>query len=222
MIYNEAPISILDTPYQHLHSIILQTHARARTRAAEGTRSHNCELFEIDAVATCAKVQKFDMSELSYLHTVQSVSDWSKKEFFGIGIKANSTCDYCGGTHDDTIDLVWTCPQFSQVRTEIDPQLASIPFDMFGKHVLRGIAPAMTYKPETTFWGTEIPDELDPSQAKLLGARPLPEADGVEDFIAKARHTRCNARQLVACDRGGHGEGGGGECMPISYRRRGE
>ena len=107
IIFNEAHINILEVPYQHLHSIILQVHSRARTKAAEGTRCHNCELHEIDSMATCASSQKFTASEISYLHTIQTMSDWSKHELSLIGMKTNSTCDLCGMIHEDTLDLIW-------------------------------------------------------------------------------------------------------------------
>ena len=37
LIFNEAPIDILETPYQYLSDSILEAAARARTLAAEGT-----------------------------------------------------------------------------------------------------------------------------------------------------------------------------------------
>ena len=54
LIHNEPPIDITATPYQYLYTSILEAAARARTKAAQGSKNINQELIEIDKTATIA------------------------------------------------------------------------------------------------------------------------------------------------------------------------
>ena len=77
LIYNEAPIDIIAMPYQYLGKTILETAARARTKAAEGTKVKNSGLEEIDNIATTCSHKHLPEKDLTFLQTHQTGGGWS-------------------------------------------------------------------------------------------------------------------------------------------------
>ncbi len=75
--YNEVPIHLIQTPYQYLADMVSQAAMRSRTAEANGTKSINQELREIDLKATVADPAKFEERDLGFLLTVQTGGGWS-------------------------------------------------------------------------------------------------------------------------------------------------
>lgn len=84
LIANEPPTDIIQTPYQYLHSSILETASRARTRASEGTKVNNCDLYEIDPHATTSSHKRMTEQDLMFLQTHQDGGGWAKQQLCDI------------------------------------------------------------------------------------------------------------------------------------------
>ena len=82
---NEAPISITETPYQHLGPLISEAAARARTRAAADSKTINRNLHEIDKKATLAGTRKMTAEDRAMLRTIQSGGGYGKTDLLEIG-----------------------------------------------------------------------------------------------------------------------------------------
>ena len=121
LIFNEPPIDIVATPYQYLYSSVLEAGARARTRAAEGTKSVNMGLYEIDKAATTASHNTFEEEEIMYLQTLQAGGGWTKTQLVDIGAADSCECDLCGKVHEG-MDYIWDCqhPDMVHIRQSAD------------------------------------------------------------------------------------------------------
>ena len=68
----EEPISLLQVPYQYLSHMLLQAAARARTRAARGTKDINAALGEIDVGVTSASRKALDDEQNALLNILKA------------------------------------------------------------------------------------------------------------------------------------------------------
>ena len=64
----------------------MEAAARARTKAAEGTKVKNSGLEEIDAVAAKASHKKLSEKDLTFLQTPQTGGGWSTDKLKEAGI----------------------------------------------------------------------------------------------------------------------------------------
>ena len=208
LINNEAPIGILDTPYQFLGKAVLAAVARSRTRAAHGTKKINEHICEIDVKATLGMQSKMPVEDRGYLHTIQTDSGWGKIDLAKIGATDNDICDLCGIEAQCTDHSIWFCKALENERKEANAMLSCINPHHIHQAIRRGIAPAMSTQPDEAFWGGIIPQRLDDKVRKMLGARSPPiECGDARSIISDAEGLHCNARQLVAVCRGGFGQG---------------
>ena len=209
LMFNEAPIGILDTPYQFLNKAVLAMHARVRTKAAQGCRELNSELNEIDVKASLGMQSKMPKEDVGYVHTIQNASGWGKTQLEQIGAAENSHCDLCGQELQNTGHSIWNCCKLEKARIEADPELAQIDPEDLHSDIKRGIAPAMGTQPESTFWGSELKGSRTEQMKTLLGYRKAPtECSEARNILVHAKTLGCNARQLIAVCRGGFGQGG--------------
>ena len=209
IMINEAPIGILDTPYQFLSKAVLAMTARCRTKAAQGTRSNNILLLEIDVKATHGMQSKMDKEDIGFLHKIQTASGWGKESLLAIGAAENNCCDLCGEPKQDTEHTIWDCCTLASHRIEVDPDIATINPKYLHRDIRRGIAPAMGTQPNSSFWGGVIDENLSKDIKRLLGQRhPPAECCEARNILVHARDLQCNIRQLIAVCRGGFGQGG--------------
>ena len=126
-IFNEPPIDIVATPYQYLYSSVLEAGARARTRAAEGTKTVNMGLYEIDKAATTASHHKLEEEEIMFLQTLQAGGGWTKTQLMDIRAVDSCECDLCGKLYEG-MDYIWDCqhPDLIHVRQSADEDIAEI------------------------------------------------------------------------------------------------
>ena len=215
LVWNEPPIDIMATPYQYLYSSVLEMAARARTKAAQGTKTKNCGLEEIDPIATNCSHKDLSEDDMTFLQTSQAGGGWSKRQLFDLGIADSMECDYCGEIHEGN-DMSWCCthPHFVAQRKLADEGLASLDPHSLPSAIKHGIAPALSHAANTSFWGVSIKDlglEGD-TRETIIGSRPPP-VEAVE--AAKIQKTvvgsELSATQLIATLRGGHGQG----CTPL-------
>ena len=108
LIQDEPPIDIICTPYQYLYTTVLQAATRARTRAAEGTTTRNCDLTDIDKAATNISHKQIGKNDVMYLQTHQAGGGWDLKQLQTIGAIDDSQCKHCGEEHRKS-DLLWKC-----------------------------------------------------------------------------------------------------------------
>ena len=156
--FNEPPINLLEMPYQYLARTVMETAARSRTKAAEGTKAKNSQLEEIDAIASTASHKKLDDKDCSFLQTHQCGGGWSTEKLKETGISEDCKCHHCGLIHSGN-NLIWECkhPQLEEIRFQTDPELAAIDIKHIPDLIRRGIAPAMHIQ-QTTCWGDQITD----------------------------------------------------------------
>ena len=93
--WNQPSISILDAPYQHLRPLLRQAAARNRTKAAEGTRTENVGLSEIDMFATKAEGTKLREEERNRLNIIRTGSTWTNQSTFWTGKTDESLFKLC-------------------------------------------------------------------------------------------------------------------------------
>ena len=211
LIFNEPPIDIIATPYQYLYKSVVEMAARARTKAAEGTKTNNCALPEIDSTATTHSHKQMEESELVFLQTYQDGGGWNKKKLMQIGAVDDASCDLCGLQHESN-DTTWNCqhPAMIKCRQETDPDLAAIGHRLIPDNIKRGVAPAMGHDHEETYWGAKMDKTkvLAERFAELLGIKAPPfQNEEATDILNKAKQLKVNERQLIATLRGGHGMG---------------
>ena len=207
--FNEAPIGILDTPYQFLTKAVLAMTARCRTKAAQGSRALNTFLAEIDAKATQGMQSKMDKEDIGYIHLVQSAAAWGKESLAAIGAVESDQCDLCGEAKHDNEHSIWECKTLAPYRKIADSELAAINPKYLHKDIKRGIAPAMGTQPSCSYWGGIIDEALSKELKHLLGQRhPPAECCEARNILVHAKDLQCNARQLIAVCRGGFGQGG--------------
>lgn len=76
--WDQPPIDVLKSPYQHLPMLIQQVCARNRTRMAETQRHGASNLVEIDAYATRGKTKEINEEDMLTLNLVRTGSMWTK------------------------------------------------------------------------------------------------------------------------------------------------
>ena len=210
LMHNEAPIDIIGMPYEYLYKTVLQAGASARTRAAEGTKQKNAELYEIDIAATIASHKSMPEEDLMYLQTLQAGGGWTETQLHGIGAIDHIECDLCGQVHKG-FDKIWECthPELEKTRKETDAELAQLDQKCLPETIKRGIAPAMGHGANETFWATAINESvMSTKQAELIGmTAPLIEHPDAMEIQKVAKRGVVSARQLIATLRGGHGDG---------------
>lgn len=205
----ETELNLIPTPYQHLGPLVLEAAARARTKAAQGTKTLNRGLEEIDAQVTLNCRRTMSTEDQAMLRTIQCGGGISKIDLQAMGVAQDTTCDYCGHHTCDMDHILWQCPQFSNARAEADAELANIGARLMNPAVRRGIAPAMRSASNVAFWGLDLNRIENASQdaITLFGCVPQEDRD-VQECLDEARQPGKNARQLMACLRGGFGTGG--------------
>ncbi len=156
---------------------------------------------------------KLPEGDIVYLLTVQAGSGWTKSELERIGAASGHLCDYCGGVAASMTHL-FHCPHFKQTRIEADAEIGNMDPDLLPEMVKLGIAPAITHVSNATYWGTPLGTQ-EPLTRKstqwLIGGRHLPDNKDARALQAKVNVEQCNARQLIALCKGGHGQGQHGE-----------
>lgn len=117
---------ILETPYQHLGKLVLESVARARTAAARDTKSINKHLKEIDFNVTMKAAKKMDKEDQAMLRTIQCGGGISKIELMEFGNGQNTECDDCGHQWCDLDHILWECPHFSETRQQEDDEVGKL------------------------------------------------------------------------------------------------
>ena len=151
-----TPIHILETLFQHLGKLVMESVARARTAAARGTKSIDKDLKEIDPNVTMKAVKKMNKEDQGMLRTIQCGGGISKIELMEFGNGQSTECDYCGHQQCDLDHILWECPRFSLTRQQEDEQVGKMDPKYFNKAIKRGIAPAMRGDINTTYWGLSL------------------------------------------------------------------
>ena len=94
--HNEPELHLIQTPYQHLGPLVLEAAARARTKAANGTKTINRGLEEIDRQVTTAGTNSMTEEDQAMLRTIQCGGGISKVELQAMGAAQDTVCDDCG------------------------------------------------------------------------------------------------------------------------------
>lgn len=205
----EPELDLIQTPYQHLGPLVFEAAARARTKAAQGTKTLNRGLEEIGGQVTLSSRKTMSTEHQAMLRTIQCGGGISKIELQAMGAAQAATCDYCGHHLCDMDHIPWQCPQSRTARTEADAGLARVGAKLMNPAVRRGIAPAMKSGSNIAFWGLGLNriDGANHDTLKLFGCTPQEDRD-VQRCLDDAKLQGKNARQLMACIRGGFGTGG--------------
>ena len=89
----EEPIDILQVPYQHLASMLIQAAARARTVAARGAKQVNSMLKEVDTQETNASTKGVGEEELNAISTIRCGGGYAKMELSKFDAIENIVCE---------------------------------------------------------------------------------------------------------------------------------
>ena len=146
----------MDVPYQHLSPMTRQMCGRNRTRAAEGMRDETIGLKEIDMEVN--DLGKMGNEDNMIADITRTGATWTRSAAYWAGQAEDKTCQLCG-QHDEDSWHFWVCPALAKAREEADKELAELDPKILPMPVRHGIAPAMTAKGSTTFWGTDEQEE---------------------------------------------------------------
>lgn len=117
----EVPLDLLNVPYQHLSQSLLEAVARARTKAAKGTKTINAILSEIDAYVTNASLKVLDEEQKALVNVLKSGGGYGKVDLAKLDSDVSGTCDYCGHLDGDVEHLLWSCTFFPTGPHETRP-----------------------------------------------------------------------------------------------------
>lgn len=123
-----------------------------RTRAAEGTRDETIGLKEIDMEVN--DLRKMNNEDRFIADITRTGPTWARTAAYWAGQAEDNTCQICGLQDEDSWHF-WVCLALAKAREEADNELAALDPEILPMPVRHGIAPAMTAKGCTTFWGTE-------------------------------------------------------------------
>ena len=120
----EEPIDILQVPYQHLSTLLLQATMRARTKAARSTKSINQNVGENDLPATCAINSKTNNEQKTLLNVLRTEGGYAKAELAQLDAEASMACDDCDHPVCDMEHILFGCTFFRTAMMEADPEMA--------------------------------------------------------------------------------------------------
>ena len=149
--HDEEPLDILQTPYQHLKTLLTQAASRARTQAEYYRGKYKTDqLLEIDIETTnCCK--GMDDEAKAITKTINAGGDMSKEKVAQFNEDIENTCAYCMDGPASDVHTRWTCKAFKEERALIDPELAAIPTEFLPYCIQCGVAPALTLDGNNTF-----------------------------------------------------------------------
>lgn len=163
----EEPIDILQVPYQHLAGMLIRAAARARARAAKGTKVANRLLREVDMRATSASNKTLNEEEANAISTIRCSGGYAKVEQSNFDAIENTQCDYCN-QGDCTVDhIIWEWCFLAETRKTTDEVVAKLPIATLHTAVKIGIATAMQCKHDATFWGQDAQTNEENKQTWL-------------------------------------------------------
>ena len=149
--YNQTPIRITNAAHQVIGPQIQQMAARNRTARKEDSREECRNLREIDREATNSKNKGLTEEDMMILNVERTGSAWTKKAAYEAGQALNDLCELCGYKED--AGHIWTCEALKTDREEADKEIAAINPNFIHSACKHGIAPAMTAKLKSTYWG---------------------------------------------------------------------
>ena len=155
--HKESPLSITETPHQFIKPLSREIGKRARTKAANNSRTKALNLKEIDQTATNASLETLDSKQRDTIMIAIKGSTWTADNLFKLG-KANSPiCTLCGTGDDQTFEpRIWECARFHDARHECDHNLASMPSAAIPKSIKHGIAPILQADLIASYWGSKV------------------------------------------------------------------
>ena len=204
---NETPLDIFATPYQYLGPLCTNIAIRAGTAAREGTRKHNDVLTEIDREATYQRNPDRTREEAGLLKLIQHGGGWDKSSIRLIGGSDDDECEYCDISNHTLYHIIWKCEHFRPQREAICKKLACINPGCLPAPIRIGIAPAMSHRADSTYWGTAIPDSAGQFSHSLGKRSTAGISLQAETTLAAVDSAGANARNLMDYPRGGFGNG---------------
>ncbi len=143
--------------------------ARNRTARKEDSREVCKDLKEIDREATNVKIKGITDEDMMILNVERTGSTWIKKAAYEAGKTENDLCDLCG--KKEGADHLWICEALKKEREDADNELATINPNHLHPACKHGIAPAMTAKLKSTYWGGDV-EGMTSREKRLLGFVP--------------------------------------------------
>ena len=196
--WNQAPIDIINAPFQHVAPMIREMCMRNRTRNEEGCRKETVGLNEIDRIATQAKTRNMNEEDKMILDITRTGSTWSRTKAYWAGQLDDKLCTLCG-EEDDSPDHFWCCKALESARKEADKVLAKLNPKAMPMSIKCGVAPAMVASTENAYWVIEGNEYLKEDQKKLCGFRGKRKVhQKFEKIIEDLKEEKaCAARELI-------------------------
>lgn len=113
----EVQLDLLNVPYQHLSQLFLQATARARAKAAKGTKTVNAILTEIDAYVTNAFHKKLGEEQKALINVLRASGGYAKVDLAKLDSNVRNACDYCGHPNGDIEHMLWSSTFFKRAKS---------------------------------------------------------------------------------------------------------
>jgi len=149
---------------------------------------------------------------------ISAGGDMSKEKIAQFNEDIENICTYCLDGPANDVHTRWTCKAFKEDRIKIDAEIAAIPPDLLPYCIQCVVAPAMALDGNSSFWGHQLPDELDDKIKKLLGRNTYlktPARDGQAQLLKDQalgiaeddEWSGLNARQFMMKQKEAYGTG---------------
>ena len=103
------------------------------------------------------------------LNITRTGSTWTKQAAYKAGQAESEACELCG--EKEGPDHFWTCSALKEDREEADKELAELNPRHLHPACRHGIAPAMSAKLKSSYWGSDV-EGLTSKGKRLLGYVP--------------------------------------------------
>ena len=174
---------------------------RARTKAANNTRTQASNLEEIDQQATTTHLSKSSQEDYTAVMIPMTGSAWADEALHHLGHSDDGLCKLCTlGVKQSWHHIIWECDCLRAERETADFKLASLPLAALPMALKYGIAHVMAADFNCTVWGSN-PAWLEKDMREMLGAD---QTTSIQNAVTEATlrenkelgMLRANARQL--------------------------
>jgi ribonuclease HI len=145
----EAPIHVLDMPWQHLKSALCSIVARSRAAATSHNRSFCGKFDELDNSVLKSVVNSLGHKEKHVYRHVATGAYWDDDDLADIQL-GDGLCKHCGATVSGPSHILWDCPVINSHRT--DNTLEGVRSEHLPKAVAVGLPPALGVNLQKPLW----------------------------------------------------------------------
>jgi hypothetical protein len=155
-IDNEAPIDVINMPWQHVKKAVAEVVINNRSKIASKQRTHLEGLIETDMQIVNKVIAQLGPKEKKIYGHISSGAAWADNHLKDIG-ESDGKCIHCGEDVDDISHITWKCKVIHKHRKIND--LKELNPDVLPCYIKHGVPKAMSTDVQATFWGDKL--EID-------------------------------------------------------------